>query len=121
MKYPAIFFEDGEFIGVEFPDLPGCFSQGDCYKTAVENASYALYKYLDNYQGTLPEPRHLADCEGKLKTMPTLGTVIEPKADDKDTHVFMYNFETKRGITFPKNVTALGNKLTAKIKAAIGL
>lgn len=120
MKYPAIFFSDGEFVGVEFPDLPGCYSQGDCYKTAVVNASHALYKYLENYPGAVASPRHLADCEGS-KTLPMLATVIEPAADDKNTHAFMYNLETKRAVTFPKNQEMLGDKLTAKIKAAAGL
>ena len=120
MKYPAVFFVDGEFTGVEFPDLPGCFSQGENYREAIDNAAYALYKYLENYPGEVAKPRHLADCEGE-KNLPTLATVIEPLPDDKDTHAFLYNTATKRGVTFPKNCKALGIKLTGKIKAAAGL
>ena len=40
--YPAIcHFEDGGYW-CEFPDLPGCFSQGDSEREIVENAAESL-------------------------------------------------------------------------------
>lgn len=43
--YPAIFhFEDGGYW-CEFPDLDGCFTQGDSEIEAVENAKEALEGY----------------------------------------------------------------------------
>ena len=44
--YPAIFHkEDGEYW-VDFPDLTGCFSDGESEADAVLNASEALEGYL---------------------------------------------------------------------------
>ena len=45
--YPAKFFEDGDSIGVEFPDLPGCFSQGD----DIEDAKYWAARAVECYFG----------------------------------------------------------------------
>lgn len=46
MKHQAVYFEDGEFVGVEFPDLPGCFSQGKDLEDAEKNAEKALKLFL---------------------------------------------------------------------------
>ncbi len=48
VKYPANFFEDGNYIGVEFPDLPGCFSQADNREQAEISAQKALDCYFGN-------------------------------------------------------------------------
>ena len=41
--YFAIIHEDRDSaVGVEFPDLPGCFSAGDTLDEAVANADEAL-------------------------------------------------------------------------------
>lgn len=47
-------------MGVEFPDLPGCFSAGDTQDEAIENAHEALQLYaeVETSRGRrLPEPR----------------------------------------------------------------
>ena len=48
MDYQAVYFEDGENIGVEFPDLPGCFSQGKTLEEAKQNAIQAVACYFSN-------------------------------------------------------------------------
>lgn len=40
--YPAIFHEDDDGIWVEFPDLDGCFSEGETIEEAFDNAKEAL-------------------------------------------------------------------------------
>ena len=40
--YPAIFHEDDDAVWVEFPDLEGCYSQGDTIEEAFDNAREAL-------------------------------------------------------------------------------
>lgn len=40
--YPAIFHEDDDGIWVEFPDLEGCFSEGDTIEEAFDGAKEAL-------------------------------------------------------------------------------
>ena len=45
-KYTPNYFEDGAYIGVEFPDLPGCFSQADTREQAAISAKKALECYF---------------------------------------------------------------------------
>lgn len=40
--YPAIFHEDSDGVWVEFPDLDGCFSDGETIEEAFDNAKEAL-------------------------------------------------------------------------------
>lgn len=51
-KYQAKYFEDGDSIGVEFPDLPGCFSQGDDMEDAKQSAARAVKCYFGESDGT---------------------------------------------------------------------
>ncbi len=46
--YPALFyeFEDGEGFVVEFPDLPGCVTQGDSIEDALEMARDAASGWI---------------------------------------------------------------------------
>lgn len=44
--YPALFHAEDGGYWVEFPDLDGCFSQGDSIAEASANASDALEGYL---------------------------------------------------------------------------
>lgn len=57
--YPAIFhYEDGGYW-CEFPDLDGCFTQGDSEFEVVENAKEALEGYIISIlerNEDLPEP-----------------------------------------------------------------
>lgn len=52
MKYQAKYFEDGENIGVEFEDLPGCFTQGKTLEEAKKNAERAADCYLNGSNET---------------------------------------------------------------------
>ena len=49
LYYPAVFHvsEDVGGYWVEFPDLPGCFSQGDTIEESLEHSKEALGLYLD--------------------------------------------------------------------------
>jgi len=47
IKYQAKIYKDGKRFSVEFPDLPGCFSDGDTKQEARENAREALSLYLE--------------------------------------------------------------------------
>ncbi|MBQ9211445.1 MAG: type II toxin-antitoxin system HicB family antitoxin [Clostridia bacterium] len=44
--YPAIVHEEDGSFWVEFPDLEGCFSDGDTMADAISNAADALGGYL---------------------------------------------------------------------------
>ena len=117
MKYPAVFFEDGEFIGVEFPDLPGCFSQGVNKAEAEKNASKVLVDFLSAYE----TPPLATDISTLKRNGDTLAIeLVEVATSGEESHELMYNAENNRLVAFPKNQEILGEKLTEKIKLAAG-
>jgi len=118
LKYPAIFFEDGEYIGVEFPDLSGCFSQGKDLAEAETNAQKALAEFLSVHE-TLPPSRRLEEVAKSADTLAI--KLVGATENSDDSHELLYNAETNKLITFPKNQDYLGDKLTRKVKAAAGL
>ncbi|MEW5692048.1 MAG: type II toxin-antitoxin system HicB family antitoxin [Candidatus Hydrogenedentota bacterium] len=46
MKYPVIVHKSKYGYDVECPVLPGCCSQGDTFKEAIENIKDAIKTYL---------------------------------------------------------------------------
>lgn len=47
IRYQAKIYQDGNRFSVEFPDLPGCFSNGTTRDEAKKNAREALSLYLE--------------------------------------------------------------------------
>lgn len=61
MNFPAAIEHGDEStaFGVRFPDVPGCFSAGDTYEEALENAVGALEGHLEllvEDEESLPTP-----------------------------------------------------------------
>ena len=57
IAYPAIIHEEEGAFWVEFPDLEGCFSDGDSVADAISNASDALGGYVCSLMDSdLPVP-----------------------------------------------------------------
>lgn len=57
--YPAIFHREDDGFWVEFPDLQGCYSDGDTLEEVFANASEALAGFcvtLLEQKETLPKP-----------------------------------------------------------------
>lgn len=57
--FPAVFFRDEDKIGVYFPNLPGCVTQGDDMDNALAMAKDALEGHLLSLEDTgqpIPEP-----------------------------------------------------------------
>ena len=46
LVYPACFYKEEEGYSVEFPDLPGCITQGDTLEEAIEMAEDAALGWL---------------------------------------------------------------------------
>lgn len=66
--YPAVFEYDAENGGycVTFPDLPGCFTQGDTQEEAMIYAQETMELYLepdDDVAPEFPHPTDLTDIE----------------------------------------------------------
>ena len=59
--YIALVHQEGDSAyGVQFPDVPGCFSAADELEDLIANASEALALHLED-EAVLPIPRPLAD------------------------------------------------------------
>jgi len=60
IRYQAKIYKDGKRFSVEFPDLPGCFSEGTTHADALKNAREALSHYLEEArdpQWLVPHPK----------------------------------------------------------------
>lgn len=114
VRYPAIFFEDGKYIGVEFPDLPGCFSQADNVENAVNEAQKALRCYLSDVdEENYPKPSAITNYSNARD--------IEMDSIEDDSHKKLYNEETQKVVVIPMEVEFLGEKLQQKILQAAGM
>ena len=54
--YPAVFHEEDGAYWVEFPDLPGCLTQGNSEIEALDMAKDALGLYLDENLDNIKAP-----------------------------------------------------------------
>ncbi len=67
LYYPAVFHvsEDVGGYWVEFPDLPGCFSQGENIEDTMEHSKEALGLFLDTsddiYERTFTQPSSIQE------------------------------------------------------------
>lgn len=57
MKYPVIVHKSKYDYDVRCPILPGCHSQGDTQKEALENVKDAIKTYLEMEAGELKESK----------------------------------------------------------------
>lgn len=105
MAYPAIIHsEDGRYW-VEFPDLNGCFSDGDTLADAASNAEEALGAYLCSLmERDMPVPspsdiRDITDDDGFTSII-----VTEPMAYMKSTK------SVKKTLTIPEWLNTAAEK-----------
>lgn len=64
LRYPAIFHREDNSYWIEFPDLDGCFSNGESINEAMDNAEEALSAYvmlLLESNEDLPAPSDIAN------------------------------------------------------------
>lgn len=97
IAYPAVVHEEDGSFWVEFPDLDGCFSDGDTLPDALANASDALGGYLcslmdrDLVIPTASDIRQIDDGDG-FKTV----VITDPLAFKKSTK------SVKKTLTIPE-------------------
>ena len=95
--YPAIIHEEGGSYWVEFPDLDGCFSDGDTLADAASNAEEALGAYLCSLiERNIPLPK--ASSMRDIRPDDGFATLIvtEPLAYAKSTK------SVKKTLTIPE-------------------
>jgi predicted RNase H-like HicB family nuclease len=65
MRFPVVLHtDDGVRFGVTAPDLPGCFSAGDDFDSALASVVEAIDLHLEGVidgGGELPDPRPIAE------------------------------------------------------------
>lgn len=120
--YPAIFTpeEDGGFF-IKFPDLEGCFTQGDDLADGIEMAKDVLALVLYDYETdkkVIPAPSSLSSFEI------TDGAFVNYVACDTLLYRKMYNNKAvKKTLTIPEwlneEATALGVNFSQVLQSAL--
>jgi len=80
--YPAIFQQDGKYVLVAFPDLPGCHTQGVDFEEAYRCAREALGLFLDDFNNP-PAPSVISRI-----AVPEDGYVMLIEEDTADNIVY---------------------------------
>ena len=65
--YPALVHEEDGGMWLEFPDLPGCYTQGDNIEELMSNAEEALGAFIAvkmDYNETVPQASKIEEIEG---------------------------------------------------------
>jgi predicted RNase H-like HicB family nuclease/DNA-binding XRE family transcriptional regulator len=106
--YPAVFevAEEGGYT-VHFPDLSGCYTEGDTIEEAYKYAKEALHLYLCDMAET-PRPTGISDVE---RNQSDLVMLIE--ADEKDDVLYYSNAKFAKSFE-----DALANKGYTKYQVA---
>ena len=78
IAYPAIIHEDDGRFWVEFPDLDGCFSDGDTVAEAALNAEEALGAYICSLTDRAIEYPGPSD----IRSVPSGGGIVTLVATD---------------------------------------
>ena len=71
--YPAVFYRWDDGYWVEFPDLPGCNSQGDTLREAYMHAKEAISEFLVDHQPEKPSEMSII-----LKAFPNEKVMLIP-------------------------------------------
>lgn len=97
--FPAVFTKDGDFYSVNFPDIDGCFTQGENIQDALEMAEdvlcLTLYDYEENKK-KIPQPSDMK----KIKTDDS-AFVSLVSCDTIEYRKFYDNKAVKKTLTIP--------------------
>jgi predicted RNase H-like HicB family nuclease len=112
--YIALVHKDPESsFGIQFPDVPGCFSAADDMDDLISNATEALSLWAEDV--TPPTPRsheqHLADTEIKSELAAGAFLISVPLVSN-DTRVVSANISLERGMLKAIDAAAKRRKLT---------
>ena len=106
--YPAIFTKDGKFYSVNFPDLEGCYTQGDTIENALEMAEdilcMTLYNLEENKQ-SIPVPSDI-----KSISVGTDEIVSLVSCDTIEYRQFYDNKAVKKTLTIPSWLNTMSER-----------
>ncbi|MDR3314723.1 MAG: type II toxin-antitoxin system HicB family antitoxin [Oscillospiraceae bacterium] len=114
--YPAVFSPETDGYTVSFPDLPGCFTEGDSLEEAYEMAFAALGLYLQGENGVFLYPvaslPSALVCEG--------GAFVALVEFDEAEYQRKHGIElVKKTLTIPSWVNATAEKLGVNFSATL--
>ena len=107
--YPAFFTKDGDFYIVKFPDIEGCYTQGETLSEAVEMAEDALCLMLYDYEEEgkkIPEPSDIK----KIKVSSNDDFVSLVSCDTLEYRKFYDNKAVKKTLTIPSWLNTMSEK-----------
>nr|DAU87194.1 MAG TPA: hypothetical protein [Caudoviricetes sp.] len=107
--YPAVFTKDGDFYIVKFPDIEGCYTQGETLSEAVEMAEDVLCLMLYDYEEEgkkIPEPSDIK----KIKVSSNDDFVSLVSCDTLEYRKFYDNKAVKKTLTIPSWLNTMSEK-----------
>jgi predicted RNase H-like HicB family nuclease len=105
--------EKGSAFGVQFPDVPGCFSASDDMDHVVSNATEALSLWAEDM--TPPAPRSLEEIISDADIAADLAGgafLISVPLTENDARVVSANISMERGMLKAIDTAAKRRKLT---------
>jgi predicted RNase H-like HicB family nuclease len=105
--------EAGSAFGVQFPDVPGCFSASDDMDHVMSNATEALSLWAEDM--TPPAPRSLEEIVSETDIAADLAGgafLISVPLTENDTRVVSANISMERGMLKAIDTAAKRRKLT---------
>ena len=105
--------EKDSAFGVQFPDVPGCFSASDDMDHVVSNATEALSLWAEDM--TPPAPRSLEEIVSEADIAADLASgafLISVPLTENDTRVVSANISMERGMLKAIDSAAKRRKLT---------
>ncbi len=105
--------EKGSAFGVQFPDLPGCFSAADDMEFLIGNASEALSLWAEDAK--MPTPRQIEKIIADRDIASELADgafLISVPLTENDTRVVSANISLERGVLKAIDTAAKRRKLT---------
>ncbi len=105
--------ESGSAFGVQFPDVPGCFSAADEMDHVVSNAAEALSLWAEDT--TLPAPRSIENIVSDKDVAAELAGgafLISVPLNENDTRVVSANISLERGMLKAIDAAARRRRLT---------
>ena len=96
--YPAVFLKENTGYSVSFPDLDGCFTEGDTLEESLEMAQEALGLYLVSLEErtlVIPKPSNSTDIQCSENEFVTLVSTSIDKFRRKNKAV-------KKTLTIPQ-------------------
>ncbi len=105
--------EKNSAFGVQFPDVPGCFSASDDMDHVVNNATEALSLWAED--ATPPVPRSIEEIISETDIAADLAAgafLISVPLTENDTRVVSANISMERGMLKAIDTAAKRRKLT---------